>query len=417
MDAGNELCDRHQTGAAVAFLGVSEIHGLRRRHHGDVEDSATKPIPRAAYVLDSLKRPAEVTQLRRIYGDHLILIGLQASNRTRMRHLVEKITPTSTSHSQHEIAGIAESLLQRDLAESGDYGQNMLKTFPQADVFVDVDLDVSCQIMRLLDLLFGKPDGPTPSMDEFGMQLAHVTSLRSPELGLRVGAAMLREKQTVISVGVNAHPTSGVTPAYDASAVEIKKLVLAFLKDLGDDMLKEGAAISLKDEPDTFVSRLMAGPLASSRIHDLTEFQLPVHAEMSAVLDAVRTGSKIEDCTLYVTAYPCHGCAKHLLALGIRVSYLEPYPKSRAAAMYGDEATLDFKPFTGIAPRRYEALFGAIGDRKDLLGLRKRWGETERKFAQPLINLLITQEGINQREELALASLQQPANGESPQAQ
>src|SRR5262249_45883388 len=87
MDAGNELCARHNTGAAVAFLGISEIHGLRRRYHGNIEDSDTIPIPRAAYVLDSLKRPAEVTQLRRIYGDHLILIGLQASNKTRIQYL------------------------------------------------------------------------------------------------------------------------------------------------------------------------------------------------------------------------------------------------------------------------------------------------------------------------------------------
>ena len=73
---------------------------------------------------------------------------------------------------------------------------------------------------------------------------------------------------------------------------------------------------------------------------------------------------------MYVTTFPCHNCAKHIIAAGLRrVVYLEPYPKSRASDLYGEEIVLDpvdgkevpgklvFSAFSGIAPRQYRQLF------------------------------------------------------------
>jgi dCMP deaminase len=53
-----------------------------------------------------------------------------------------------------------------------------------------------------------------------------------------------------------------------------------------------------------------------SLMHDGHE-QGTVHAEQNAVADAARRGISVEDCTAYVTHYPCVNCAKILAAAGI----------------------------------------------------------------------------------------------------
>lgn len=56
-----------------------------------------------------------------------------------------------------------------------------------------------------------------------------------------------------------------------------------------------------------------------------------MHAEMFAITDAARRGLSVRDATLYCTTFPCHMCARHIIASGIRkVVYIEPYPKSMA---------------------------------------------------------------------------------------
>ena len=75
---------------------------------------------------------------------------------------------------------------------------------------------------------------------------------------------------------------------------------------------------------------------------DLLEFGRIIHAEMSAISDAARKGVAIQGATLYSTTFPCHLCAKHIVASGIkRVVYLEPYPKSYANALHGDSIEVD----------------------------------------------------------------------------
>lgn len=70
---------------------------------------------------------------------------------------------------------------------------------------------------------------------------------------------------------------------------------------------------------------------------------------------------------MYCTTFPCHNCAKHIIAAGIsRAIYMEPYPKSKAAEFHDDAITLgfstqknkiQFEPFIGVGPRRFFDLF------------------------------------------------------------
>jgi len=67
-----------------------------------------------------------------------------------------------------------------------------------------------------------------------------------------------------------------------------------------------------------------------------------------------------------VTTYPCHSCARHIVAAGIEeVYYIEPYRKSLALKLHGDAVTereadkdkVRILAYDGVAPSRYLALF------------------------------------------------------------
>ncbi len=87
---------------------------------------------------------------------------------------------------------------------------------------------------------------------------------------------------------------------------------------------------------------------------------------MTALSDAARLGRSTAGATIFVTTFPCHNCAKHIIAAGLkRVVFIEPYPKSKALSLHEDSVILDekhdqrvaFEHFVGISPRRYRDIF------------------------------------------------------------
>jgi hypothetical protein len=82
------------------------------------------------------------------------------------------------------------------------------------------------------------------------------------------------------------------------------------------------------------------------------------------------------------TTFPCHICAKHIVAAGIeKVVFLEPYPKSYAKELHWDSIEVEgdavsgkvrFEPFVGISPFRYRDFFEK-GKRKDDDGRVRQW--------------------------------------------
>jgi len=107
--------------------------------------------------------------------------------------------------------------------------------------------------------------------------------------------------------------------------------------------------------------------IKKSRIKELIEFSRAVHAEMLAIiLGSQKAGEKIIGGKLYCTTYPCHNCARHIVAAGIKeVYYIEPYRKSLATRLHNDSITEDetktdlvrILMFDGVAPRRYLEFF------------------------------------------------------------
>ncbi|WP_084188111.1 deaminase [Mycobacterium paraffinicum] len=403
IDAGDKLCEVSGTAAAVALCGVLDIHQHRK--------SIDPTLERVAYIVDSIKRVEEYYQLQNIYGDRYIQFGLQSSDENRRNFLKSKLQAVTFAKSEGQIDSEISLLMDRDLRESGSFGQNTMRAFPVSDVFVDMDADIDGQVARVVNLLFDSPQYEVPTTEEYGMQLAYISSTRSPELGLKVGAAILSQDQRVIAMGVNAHPEDKEqSPTFDVSASDIGKLVLDTVQSLASDYFTDAAKTALQDDADRFTRELLEGALKSARIRDLTEFQPTVHAEMSALLDALRTQSSLEGATMYVTAYPCHGCAKHLVDLNLPVVYLEPYPKSRAAAMYGSTVSRIFRAFTGVAPVRYQKMFAVADDRKLPDGTRRTWTHADRLQAQPKVDADVTISLISEREVEAIGHLPDPNN-------
>jgi cytidine deaminase len=129
-------------------------------------------------------------------------------------------------------------------------------------------------------------------------------------------------------------------------------------------------------------------PLKESDIMNILEFGRVIHAEMSVISDSARLGRSLKGATLYCTTFPCHICARHIVAAGIdRVVYTEPYSKSLAAKLYPDSIAVAgevnspgqkvaFDHFVGIAPQRFAQLFYKK-KRKDKYGRAKKWEATK----------------------------------------
>lgn len=169
-------------------------------------------------------------------------------------------------------------------------------------------------------------------------------------------------------------------------------------KDPSDEMKRDVLADILKrlneagwlerSRSDRTLSDLMhdaleEGLMNGAHFMNLIEFMRPVHAEMAALCDAAERGASLKGATLYVTAFPCHVCAKHIVAVGVdRVVFIEPYPKSLTVKLYSDSIKLDppdisseyvrFVAFVGVAPRRFRDWFMMV-NRKDAMGNLIRW--------------------------------------------
>jgi tRNA(Arg) A34 adenosine deaminase TadA len=117
---------------------------------------------------------------------------------------------------------------------------------------------------------------------------------------------------------------------------------------------------------------------------DALEYGRVVHAEMGALSDAARVGHSVREGTLYCTTFPCHMCAKHIVAAGIaKVIFLEPYPKSLAPHLHSDSISVEggdrghyqkfpfveFEHFYGVSPRRYREIFEKFKKKSDEDGL------------------------------------------------
>ena len=395
MDAGDEFRTLVGQSDALARLCVGKIRDLRERRTGN----PSLPQGRRCYILHSLKRVEEVEYLRGLYGRNFVLVGAFAPRLDRVARLASKIATSRYAATSDAYRSHAEEIIQRDLEDQTKaVGQRVGDTFPLADVFVDAadPGHLYEALARFMRLLFGYPFH-TPTRDEYGMFHAQAAAYRSGALSRQVGAAITTADGSVIAVGTNDVPKAGGGLYWEGDDPDARDHVLqqdssdivrrGMLAEVLERLIRAGWIV--EEKKTSGVEQLVVEALEQksppilrgAQVMRVVEYGRAVHAEMAAIVDAAARGTRIDGGTLYTTTYPCHNCARHIIAAGIRrVVYVEPYPKSltyelHKDAMLHDEPTAErvsFQAFMGLAPRRYMDLFEMV-TRKTPTGAVVEW--------------------------------------------
>jgi len=388
IDRGNELRESTHNNAILALAAMSKIKDLR------------KDPGKNAFIISSLKHPEEIAALRTVYAQGFYLFGVHTSESRRLHLLME----VGEQMAEDE----ARSLIKRDDHEPARHGQHTRDAFHLADFFLDEDGNddkIRFGIWRCLDLVFGRPT-ITPTFNEFAMFMAFASSFRSADLSRQVGAVIARREE-ILATGANDCPRAGgglYWPVFDSEESRLREVPMGRDSEIGFDnnhkererIILEIAHAAAKSDDVAFVEQLRRGSVG-----DITEYGRSVHAEMESICACARIGVSCQGATMYVTTFPCHNCAKHIIASGIgKVIYVEPYPKSKAADFHPDAITfardseshrIRFQPFIGVGPRRFLDLFsmhlssGRELVRKDGQGRVVKWRE---KDALPRMQLV-----------------------------
>jgi deoxycytidylate deaminase len=389
---------RHaRNAAALAGIAIMQIRALR----ASKTNSEISPARGTAYVIRQFKRPEEIDMMRRVYGRKFIQVSVYGSAAERRIVLMDKIRRyDSSSKTDADCETQAIELIDIDHNEGADKdGQRISDVFHLGDVFVNGIEKVKAKqtIERFIRAFFGDTRS-SPNKDEYGLYVASAAALRSADLSRQVGAAIFSSLGEIITLGCNEVPKTGggtywtdsLTPTFrdvdigsDANHDRKNEIFYDLVDRLSRGNFLSKSLSNLKS-PQKRVSTLLSDPkIRDAQLMDIIEFGRMIHAEMSAISDAARLGRPTKGATLYCTTFPCHLCAKHIVAAGIdRVVFLEPYPKSYSQKLHGDSITFEthipdkvyFQPFIGVSPRRYRDIFEKK-KRKDVTGKAMEWYE------------------------------------------
>lgn len=393
--------------AEYAIKQIAEIRTENAKEAAQDQDNINikEYVPkRFAYLIDQLKHPDEVALLRTVYRNLFHLIGVISVDERRRHRLVT---------AEHILEKNVSSLMERDRKEEEDSGQQLEKTLQLADFFVRNDRPniqiLQNQLERLIKLIHGH-NGISPTRHEYGMYIAYAAGLRSACLSRQVGASILDIEGKLLASGRNDVPRyggglySGEEGAEDARCVHKEEQTC--FNDAYKHRLRDQICSVLVDELGSRQKKIPSLPLEPEKdeaavvaeriyketgIRDLIEYSRSIHAEMDAIISVARAGGgSLVGSTLYTTTFPCHSCARHIVAAGInRVFYIEPYEKSLAKDLHSDSIEFEqdgeggceqeqqsttqlttkqtktrFVHFEGVAPRQYLNLFRMHLERK-----------------------------------------------------
>lgn len=395
MAAGNEIRRVIGHADAMARIALSQIHNVREGLN--VDKDAGVPAEGHCFIVSSLKRAEEFETLRRLFGQRVILASIYEPKVARIDNLCRNIARSRNSPNPDAFSEVAEEIIATDQKEhSNRFGQRLEEVFQNADVFLAAGKSLREDVRRFVQLLFRAPY-ITPSVDESLMVQARSAAQRSSDLSRQVGAVVATVKGEILATGCNEVPRAGggvlwddvagterdyrdYKMGQDPAAGTRKDIVAEVLQALADDdWLVDERKTQDKDARAQSALFLETKPLAKTAVANLLEFGRIVHAEMAAICDAAARGVSIRESTLYCTTFPCHLCARLIIASGItRVVYIEPYAKSRAKQLYKRSIRVDhdeefdtdavkFEAFVGVSPSRFFDLFQMVV-RKDEQG-------------------------------------------------
>ena len=368
-----------------------------------------KAESKCAFIFDSVKHPSEIELLRALYKSSFMSIGIVCDEKTREKRIIGKLTTDSKG---------ANCVMARDsMDDTNKSGQRVSEAFHLSDFFVDntetefIESDsdsnkkpnpkwtIDDNLARFIKII-SHAQLVRPTLSETGMYHAYGAKLKSACLSRQVGAAIMDSHGEIVATGKNEVPKAGggtYTDSFNLESIsedhrcafrdtphcsstkemnvlidEITQKVVENLNiEIGKNKNNDLNKLNVNDFRDTIYKSVK-----NTRASGLIEFSRAIHAEMDAILSAQRQGKSVIGNKLFVTTFPCHYCARHIVTAGIdEVFYIEPYPKSLAHELHSDSITSDslalpsnggdqviFKPFVGVAPRLYQYAF--IKDRQ-----------------------------------------------------
>jgi deoxycytidylate deaminase len=388
IDEGNAIRLKYDNKSVLVELAIKDIHN-NRNNQTKTAEFYPKPEEyksrRICFIFNSIKNIEELLLLRQIYTDNFYQFSIFSPQHERENNLRKRDLSPS------EIKNIVET----DDYDNSTYGQNVRGTFTEGDFFLrvsDKNVDkLEDKIDRYLSLIF-ESSIVTPTSDEIAMYAAKSAAGNSACLSRQVGAAITTENGNLISTGWNDVPKFGGNLYSEGDITDSRCITTGLCSnDAQKDILVDSIVETLKSDKelstifndekgflDLKKIKLFTSKLRFSKIKDLIEFSRSVHAEMHAIITGSQlSGSKMTNGKLFCTTYPCHNCAKHIIASGIKeVYYIEPYIKSLCITLHNDAITEDENSedkvriliFDGVAPRKYLNFFTNFTDRKDKSG-------------------------------------------------
>lgn len=399
-----------------------------------------------AYILDSIKHPDEVNLLRRVYDSTFRLIAVHCDYDKRF----SRLCGVETSSAKYRGVGPSDvkKFMDRDAKDSeNDNGQRVRDAFHLADFFLDNTLDsaagagMNADIDRFINLLLGN-GLVRPTSGEKAIYVAYASALQAACLSRQVGSALISSDGRLVATGKNDPPKFGggtydedSTPDHRCFAWNFSNGEISFVgchndrkkADLYRDIsiwmaerlalpvaakivpeeivLGQDAAVARRQTlQDAIGAAFMDVPdllEGMPGVKDAIEYSRSIHAEMAALMAAARGGISTKGATMYVTVFPCHNCARHLVAAGVEaVFYIEPYVKSLAFELHSDSISSDgasqsgdasgrmvIAPFTGVGPRMYDDFFVKRGEIKGSGGVYKPQEDGEPFYAVRLREL------------------------------
>ncbi len=402
----------HSAVARRLILKVRESRAAKTGTTVSTGDPVAPDGKRRAYILDSLRNPAEVHLLRHVYQDAFVLIGVVCEESKRLSRLQQ-------GKYQDDGRKPIEAFMLRDAEAKEKYGQQVADTFHLSDFFVDntidryvdpdkkvgnPDWDTNDRLSRLVSILTHS-EIVRPEMAEIAMHHARGAMMQSACLSRQVGAALVDQSGNVVATGTNEVPKAGggvygelrpdaptsssrrsqatpgqftpaqftMLPAADDRCAYRADKYCSNTREQNDIILKLIEEVPELNSASPERKEQLRLSLRKTKIGSLLEFSRAVHAEMDALFSAARQGISPVGTRLYVTTYPCHYCARHLVASGVdEVQFIEPYPKSLAIELHSDAIQTTakdwlppsqggtkvlFRPFSGVAPRLFNRAF------------------------------------------------------------
>jgi deoxycytidylate deaminase len=380
QDAGNRLRQRFGNNYLIEKI-VERIRTFRTSHHGYEGENE---IPgRRAYIIDSLKSMEELNLLREIYRETLCVIGVFAPDKLRDERLQNLDYPEVER----------KKVMARDQGELKTFGQATRDLFVHSDFFVCNDRrveDLEASLQRFMDIVFDTAIH-TPTRAESAMYEANAAAANSACMSRQVGVSIVSAGGELIAVGWNDVPKYGGSlyteedrAVFDEAARGVVDKDHRCYNWAGGKCHNETRRNGLMDKVAIAVADTgqvkqggrgaVRDAIGETDIKALIEFSRSIHAEMEAILSVAREGKhSLVGATLYTNTYPCHNCARHIVAAGItEVVYIEPYLKSLAIELHSDVISelpdarnmVLFRQFHGVAPTNYIRLFRPKADRK-----------------------------------------------------